>query len=55
MAMLVIHAAAIYFNSWPSLDTLGSAKYHSKSQYCGNRLFCYSKLMPSIDFFFHIR
>ena len=54
MAMLVIHAAAIYSIHGSFLDKSGNTKYHRETQYCINRLFYYSKLMPSINFFFHI-
>ena len=42
MAMLVIHAAAIYLNLGPFLDKLGNAKYHGKSQYRIDRLLYHS-------------
>ena len=53
MVMLVIPAAAIYFNI-PFLDKLDNTKYLRKTPYCINRLLYYSKLMPSINFFFNI-
>ena len=54
MAMLVIHAAAIYSIHGSFLDKSGNTKFHSKFQYCTERLIYYSKLMPSINFFFHV-